>query len=279
MQISPLRQVNAPSSQLLKYLRAQNRAFTSITRPCTAITQSRPRYSRHQDNHAHVSRVTGIARASRHRANSTATHTSCLAKNSPRRDATSGHITPTSQPLIPSESFLTFFDRFWPCKKSTHDNGEYTRTDYDPIPSHASRYTATPSHLDRSFSILRPHRQYEQTLNSARLLSTSTQPHAERRFFRHLWPSKESRHKSSLQPNDLPPLSNGPDDGANLGRLLRPANELMLRCTEFDENGNVTVNGDFKKSELIAKVQLPLFVPPSPPQVYLLKLLTQPLLQ
>jgi hypothetical protein len=30
-----------------------------------------------------------------------------------------------------------------------------------------------------------------------------------------------------------------------------------LRCTEFDENGNVTlVNGEFRKSELIAKVRL-----------------------
>ena len=30
---------------------------------------------------------------------------------------------------------------------------------------------------------------------------------------------------------------------------------MKLRCTEFDENGNVTVvDGEFKKSELIAKV-------------------------
>ena len=43
----------------------------------------------------------------------------------------------------------------------------------------------------------------------------------------------------------------------NLGRNLsgKASNELKLRCTEFDENGNVTlVNGEFKKSELIAKV-------------------------
>lgn len=43
----------------------------------------------------------------------------------------------------------------------------------------------------------------------------------------------------------------------NLGRSLagKASNELKLRCTEFDENGNVTlVNGEFKKSELIAKV-------------------------
>ena len=42
-----------------------------------------------------------------------------------------------------------------------------------------------------------------------------------------------------------------------LGRNISPksANEAKLRCTEFDENGNVVlVNGEFKKSELIAKV-------------------------
>jgi len=35
----------------------------------------------------------------------------------------------------------------------------------------------------------------------------------------------------------------------------RPGNDQKLRCTEFDENGNVVlVNGEFKKTELIAKV-------------------------
>ena len=43
----------------------------------------------------------------------------------------------------------------------------------------------------------------------------------------------------------------------NLGRTLaaKTLNEPCLRCTEFDGNGNVTlVNGEYKKSELIAKV-------------------------
>jgi len=35
----------------------------------------------------------------------------------------------------------------------------------------------------------------------------------------------------------------------------KAASEPKLRCTEFDEHGNVVlVNGEFKKSELIAKV-------------------------
>jgi magnesium transporter len=46
----------------------------------------------------------------------------------------------------------------------------------------------------------------------------------------------------------------------NLGQTLasKSHDEPRLRCTEFDENGNVTlVNGEFRKSELIAKVCLP----------------------
>jgi len=60
-----------------------------------------------------------------------------------------------------------------------------------------------------------------------------------------------------LQPNDIPAASGFLDDNASLSRIVKPINELQLRCTEFDENGNVTlVNGAFKKSELIAKVCL-----------------------
>lgn len=70
------------------------------------------------------------------------------------------------------------------------------------------------------------------------------------------WPfGKVKKAKVPLQPDDLPPLSDFLDDNASLGRTLRPANELKLRCTEFDDYGKVTlVNGEFKKSELIAKV-------------------------
>lgn len=54
------------------------------------------------------------------------------------------------------------------------------------------------------------------------------------------------------------------DEGAegifNIGRGLaaKASNELRLRCTEFDMNGDVTlVNGEFRKLELIAKVGHP----------------------
>lgn len=69
------------------------------------------------------------------------------------------------------------------------------------------------------------------------------------------WFYKEKPAVKPLQPDDLPPLAGFLDDNASLGRVIKPTNELKLRCTEFDENGNVVlVNGEFKKSELISKV-------------------------
>ncbi|KAL4883876.1 hypothetical protein BJY04DRAFT_183429 [Aspergillus karnatakaensis] len=54
-------------------------------------------------------------------------------------------------------------------------------------------------------------------------------------------------------------LDDGGDGGLGLARALaaKASNELRLRCTEFDINGNVTLmNGEFRKSELIAKYGL-----------------------
>ncbi|KAJ9311388.1 hypothetical protein DTO271D3_8365 [Paecilomyces variotii] len=67
-----------------------------------------------------------------------------------------------------------------------------------------------------------------------------------------------------LNRSGMPQVTTALDDGAegnlfNLGRTLaaKASNEVRLRCTEFDGNGNVTlVNGEFKKSELIAKYGL-----------------------
>lgn len=67
---------------------------------------------------------------------------------------------------------------------------------------------------------------------------------------------------AELKPDDLPARSAAVDDGLEsnpfyVGRniALKTSNEPRLRCTEFDENGNVTlVNGELKKSELIARV-------------------------
>jgi magnesium transporter len=73
---------------------------------------------------------------------------------------------------------------------------------------------------------------------------------------------KQAKHEPKLKPDDLPANATLGEDGQEgnlfyVGRTLtaKAPNELRLRCTEFDENGNVTlVNGEFKKSELIAKV-------------------------
>lgn len=72
-----------------------------------------------------------------------------------------------------------------------------------------------------------------------------------------LWSSK--RAGKPLQPDDLPVRSEAGSeiDVFSLGRSVsvKAASEPRLRCTELDENGNVVlVNGEFKKSELIAKV-------------------------
>lgn len=81
-------------------------------------------------------------------------------------------------------------------------------------------------------------------------------------WFRRLFDSRSRKKQSTLQPDDLPPLSAFLEEGAdtsvfNYGRTVtgKASNELKLRCTEFDADGNVTlVSGEFKKSELIAKV-------------------------
>ena len=81
-----------------------------------------------------------------------------------------------------------------------------------------------------------------------------------RGWLRHLWGRKQKMPKP-LKSDDLP-LGSFLEEGGDApifsrGRNMSPksANEAKLRCTEFDENGNVVlVNGEFKKSELIAKV-------------------------
>jgi magnesium transporter len=74
-------------------------------------------------------------------------------------------------------------------------------------------------------------------------------------FFARLWQAQRRKAKDGWSANNFPQgfLADG---AATLGRSgSKVANELKLRCTEFDEKGDVTlVNGEFKKTELIAKV-------------------------
>ncbi|KAH8431576.1 CorA family magnesium transporter [Aspergillus melleus] len=92
---------------------------------------------------------------------------------------------------------------------------------------------------------------------SSRASSSHSRPLLRRLFdLRHGKTAAEPKHR-----NPGPALiDEGTEGSLNFGgRLLaaKASNEPRLRCTEFDSNGNVTlVNGDFRKSELIAKYGL-----------------------
>jgi magnesium transporter len=63
---------------------------------------------------------------------------------------------------------------------------------------------------------------------------------------------------SKLRPEDLPSIDGGPGSmfSAMRTQASKAALEPRLRCTEVDEKGEVIlVDGEFKKSELIAKVR------------------------
>jgi hypothetical protein len=87
-------------------------------------------------------------------------------------------------------------------------------------------------------------------------------------------PARSSAASVSDQTEDGPHVGAGDASSPSLIASLAAAaaagkgkakagNELKLRCTEFDKQGRVTlVSGEFKKSELIAKVTLP----PNPSQ-------------
>lgn len=68
---------------------------------------------------------------------------------------------------------------------------------------------------------------------------------------------------TELQSDDIPSGDGGSDTSMfSLGRHIsaKAAAQPKLRCTELDENGNIVLtSGEFKKSELIAKVGLHVF--------------------
>lgn len=75
-----------------------------------------------------------------------------------------------------------------------------------------------------------------------------------------IWGTRGRKSAKPLEPDDLP---GGDGDGENNSMFntrrqlsQKAALEPRLRCTEVDENGNViVVDGEFKKSELIARVR------------------------
>lgn len=99
-----------------------------------------------------------------------------------------------------------------------------------------------------------PFRFSPENTSYSRCESTDTRP-----LWKRPWADKLRKGRPDLKLNNSPALPSFLDDAGstNFGRrkAVKGANELKLRCTEFDENGNVTfMDGEFKKSELIAKV-------------------------
>ena len=93
-----------------------------------------------------------------------------------------------------------------------------------------------------------------ENMSSSRYVSSDNRP-----LWKRPWKGRLRKEKPILKSNDSPALPTFLDDAAstNSGRrkTVKGANGLKLRCTEFDENGNVTfMDGEFRKSELIAKV-------------------------
>ncbi|KAL4989451.1 hypothetical protein BDW68DRAFT_156831 [Aspergillus falconensis] len=93
--------------------------------------------------------------------------------------------------------------------------------------------------------------RFPRSPQSRNFSSTRSRP-----ILRRFWDFR--RKKQAAEPRHGPSLL---DDTENLSlaRALaaKASNELRLRCTEFDINGNVTLmNGEFRKSELIAKYGL-----------------------
>jgi len=219
MSVTPLQRVAAPSSTLLRFLRAQNIcALQSGATSASACHQRRrPRLLAQVSTRSHASRakLTGGGQQSLEWP-SASTLGSLWSRgrtiSRPHSDTSAIHTRPV---------------RTWN-RRLSHDarNGEGAAN------KDTSKNEPTP-----------------RTSSEAESDGKEGQEGPWRRKF---W-ARHMRPRTPLEPNDLPDRSGFLDD--DLGRALRPANELKLRCTEFDENGNVVlVNGEFKKTELIAKV-------------------------
>lgn len=97
------------------------------------------------------------------------------------------------------------------------------------------------------------------SLISEQLILTRHASTNRRPLLRRLFDFKRNKAAEYQKARSLGPtlIDDGGEGIFNIGRGLaaKASNELRIRCTEFDMNGNVTlVSGEFRKSELIAKV-------------------------
>lgn len=97
------------------------------------------------------------------------------------------------------------------------------------------------------------------------LITQRSSSSGSKKWHQKLWGVTSSKGGRPLRPDDLPSTLFGSEEGSDtymfsLGRTIsaKAAAQPKLRCTELDENGNVVLaSGEFKKSELIAKVHEP----------------------
>ena len=121
-----------------------------------------------------------------------------------------------------------------------------------------SRSARSPPKLrDKDLRLLASH----ATTIDARYSSSTQNPSSCKPTWKtRLWGSGARKGTKPLEPDDLPSQDGDGDHISmfNTPRQLRKkaALEPRLRCTEVDENGNVIlIDGEFKKSELIARVR------------------------
>ena len=133
------------------------------------------------------------------------------------------------------------------------------------LPPHSFTASVLPvcqSNLLGAFALSKSLQQPRDS-SSERRWTGRRSPAASQSWFRRLI-DRGGRERHDAQLNEakasrLPSFLDG-STGTAIGRNKagKAGSEVKLRCTEIDENGNViTVDREFKKSELIAKVETP----------------------
>jgi len=221
MSLTPLQRVAAPSSNLLRFLRAQN-GCASLSEPTSVSAcqqRRRPRL---------------LAQIS------TRTHASL------REPSANGHQAPES-------SLASALGSLWSRKRITSRSQSDTSVISTQPARSWNRYLSQDTSRNGPDAASKETPQDKTTSRSNSGVESEGKDQGQEGPWRRKFWARHMRPRTPLEPNDLPDRSGFLDD--DLGRALRPANELKLRCTEFDENGNVVlVNGEFRKTELIAKV-------------------------
>lgn len=117
-----------------------------------------------------------------------------------------------------------------------------------------------PSRAPRSLSRL-PRTKRSTTISSALAVryKSSSDGSCRPTLRERLWGPRARKVPGELKPDDLPEHDEDGDNSMFMTgrqRAQQAALEPRLRCTEVDENGNaILVDGEFKKTELIARVR------------------------